>query len=98
MIGVYREFEGCMRLRGYVLRRLRVLALPPVTEALIRQIYFTGASGTAGMVLRGAFLGTLILIGPGRALVLRARPRGERSGPRHQGGGGSACFERSARR
>ena len=61
MIGVYREFEGCMRLMGHVLRRLRVLALPPVTEALIRQIYFTGASATAGMVLRGALLGTLII-------------------------------------
>src|SRR5258706_12937119 len=61
MIGVYREFEGCMRLTGHVLRRLRVLALPPVTEVLTRQIYFTGASATAGMVLRGAFLGTLII-------------------------------------
>ena len=47
MIGVYREFEGCMRLMGHVLRRLRVLALPPVTESLTRQIYFTGASATA---------------------------------------------------
>jgi phospholipid/cholesterol/gamma-HCH transport system permease protein len=61
MIGVYREFEGCTRLTGHVLRRLRVLALPPVTESLIRQIYFTGASATAGMVLRGALLGTLII-------------------------------------
>jgi hypothetical protein len=33
MIGVYREFESCMRLMGHVLRRLRVLALPPVTVA-----------------------------------------------------------------
>jgi phospholipid/cholesterol/gamma-HCH transport system permease protein len=61
MIGVYREFEGCMRLMGHVLRRLRVLALPPVTESLTRQIYFTGASAMAGMVLRGALLGTLII-------------------------------------
>ena len=61
MIGAYREFEGCMRLAGYVLRRLPVLALPPVSEALTRQIYFTGASATAGMVLRGAFIGTLII-------------------------------------
>ncbi|HEY6720094.1 MAG TPA: ABC transporter permease [Burkholderiales bacterium] len=61
MIGVYREFEGCMRLAGHVLRRLRVLALPPVAEALTRQIYFTGASATAGIVLRGAFIGTLII-------------------------------------
>jgi phospholipid/cholesterol/gamma-HCH transport system permease protein len=50
-----------MRLMGHVLRRLRVLALPPVTEALTRQIYFSGASATAGMVLRGALLGTLII-------------------------------------
>ena len=61
MIGAYREFEGCMRLAGHVLRRLPVLALPPVSEALTRQIYFTGASATAGMVLRGAFIGTLII-------------------------------------
>ena len=61
MIGVYREFEGSMRLVMHVLRRLKVLALPPVAEALTRQIYFTGASATAGMVLRGAFIGTLII-------------------------------------
>jgi phospholipid/cholesterol/gamma-HCH transport system permease protein len=61
VIGVYREFEGCMRLAAYVLRRLGVLALPPVSEALTRQIYFTGASATTGMVLRGAFIGTLII-------------------------------------
>jgi phospholipid/cholesterol/gamma-HCH transport system permease protein len=61
MIGVYREFEGCMRLAGYVLRRLPVLALPPVAESLTRQIYFTGASATAGIVLRGAFIGTFII-------------------------------------
>lgn len=61
MIGVYREFEGCMRLTGYVLRRLAVLARPPVAESLTRQIYFTGASATAGIVLRGAFIGTLII-------------------------------------
>ena len=61
MIGIYREFEGCMRLAGYVLRRLDVLALPPVSEALTRQIYFTGASATTGMVVRGAFIGTLII-------------------------------------
>ncbi len=57
MIGVYREFEGCMRLVWHVLRCIRVFALPPVTEALTRQIYFTGASATTGMVLRGAFKG-----------------------------------------
>jgi len=61
MIGVYREFEGCMRLAGHVLRRLTVLGLPPVREALTRQIYFTGASATAGMVVRAAFIGTLII-------------------------------------
>lgn len=61
MIGVYREFEGCMRLAGHVLARLTVLARPPVAESLTRQIYFTGASATAGMVLRGAFIGTFII-------------------------------------
>jgi len=61
MIGVYREFEGCMRLLGHVLRRLPVLALPPVAESLTRQIYFTGASATGGIVLRGAFIGTFII-------------------------------------
>ena len=61
MIGVYREFEGCMRLAGHVLARLTVLARPPVAESLTRQIYFTGASAPAGMVLRGAFIGTFII-------------------------------------
>jgi phospholipid/cholesterol/gamma-HCH transport system permease protein len=50
-----------MRLSGHVLRRVAVLARPPVAESLTRQIYFTGASATAGIVLRGAFIGTLII-------------------------------------
>ncbi|HTP96633.1 MAG TPA: ABC transporter permease [Burkholderiales bacterium] len=61
MVGVYRELEGCMQLFVHVLRRLHVLRLPPVADVLTRQIYFTGASATAGIVLRGAFIGTLII-------------------------------------
>ncbi len=59
--GVYRDFEGYLRLVAHVLRRLPVLRLPPVAESLTRQMYFTGASATAGVVLRGAFIGTLII-------------------------------------
>ena len=61
MISAFRELEGCIRVFGQVLRRLQVLSLPPVAEQLTRQIYFTGASATAGIVLRGAFIGTLII-------------------------------------
>ncbi|MGC2519373.1 MAG: ABC transporter permease [Burkholderiales bacterium] len=61
VIGVYRDFEGYMRLAAHVLGRLSVLRLPPVAESLTRQIYFTGASATAVIVLRGAFIGTLII-------------------------------------
>ena len=61
MIGVYRELEGTMRLAAHVLRRLWVLKLPPVAEELVRQIYFTGASATATIVIRGALVGTLII-------------------------------------
>jgi phospholipid/cholesterol/gamma-HCH transport system permease protein len=45
----------------HAVRRLGVLRLPPVAEELVRQIYFTGASATGGIVLRGAFIGTLII-------------------------------------
>ncbi len=62
MIGAYRDLEGCMQLLGHVLRRLTVLRLPPMAEQLTRQIYFTGASATAGFVTRGALIGTLIIV------------------------------------
>ena len=62
MIGAYRELEGCMQLLGHVLRRLTVLRLPPIAEQLTRQIYFAGASAAAGIVTRGAFIGTLIIV------------------------------------
>ena len=62
VIGAYRELEGCVHLLGHVLRRLTVLRLPPIAEQLTRQIYFSGASATAGFVTRGAFIGTLIII------------------------------------
>jgi phospholipid/cholesterol/gamma-HCH transport system permease protein len=61
MIGVYRGLEGSMRLAAHVLRRFWVLKLPPVAEEFARQIYFTGASATAGIVVRGALVGTLII-------------------------------------
>jgi phospholipid/cholesterol/gamma-HCH transport system permease protein len=62
MIAAYRDLEGCMQLLGHVLRRLPVLKLPPMAEQLTRQIYFTGASAMAGIVTRGAFVGTLIIV------------------------------------
>jgi phospholipid/cholesterol/gamma-HCH transport system permease protein len=61
VIAVYRELEGSMRLAAHVLTRFWVLKLPPVAEALARQIYFTGASATAGIVVRAALVGTLII-------------------------------------
>lgn len=62
MIGAYRELEGCMRLLGHVLRRLPVLRLPPMAQQLSREIYFTGVSPMAGIVTRGALIGTLIIV------------------------------------
>jgi phospholipid/cholesterol/gamma-HCH transport system permease protein len=61
MYAVYRELEGSAYLLVHAIRRLGVLRLPPVAEELVRQIYFTGASATGGIVLRGAFIGTLII-------------------------------------
>ena len=61
MFAVYRELEGSAYLLMHAMRRIGVLRLPPVTEELVRQIYFTGASATGGIVLRGAFIGTLII-------------------------------------
>jgi phospholipid/cholesterol/gamma-HCH transport system permease protein len=61
MLAVYRELEGSAYLLMHAIRRLPVLRLPPVAEELTRQIYFTGAAATGGIVLRGAFIGTLII-------------------------------------
>src|SRR5918992_1261076 len=61
MLAVYRELEGSATLFAHAMRRLGVLRLPAVAEELMRQIYFTGAAATGGIVLRGAFIGTLII-------------------------------------
>ena len=61
MFAVYRELEGTAYLALHAVRRLGVLRLPPVMEEFMRQVYFTGASATGGIVLRGAFIGTLII-------------------------------------
>jgi phospholipid/cholesterol/gamma-HCH transport system permease protein len=61
MLAVYRQLEGSAFLLMHAVRRLGVLRLPPVAEELTRQIYFTGASAAGGIVLRGAFIGTLII-------------------------------------
>lgn len=61
MFAVARELEGSAHLLMHAIRRIGVLRLPPVAEELVRQIYFTGASATGGIVLRAAFIGTLII-------------------------------------
>ncbi|HSA89126.1 MAG TPA: ABC transporter permease [Burkholderiales bacterium] len=61
MFAVVRELEGSAYLLMHAIRRIGVLRLPPVAEELVRQIYFTGASATGGIVLRAAFIGTLII-------------------------------------
>jgi phospholipid/cholesterol/gamma-HCH transport system permease protein len=61
VFAVARELEGSAHLLMHAIRRIGVLRLPPVAEELVRQIYFTGASATGGIVLRGAFIGTLII-------------------------------------
>jgi phospholipid/cholesterol/gamma-HCH transport system permease protein len=62
MYAVYREVEGTALLLMHALRRLAVLRLPPVAEEFMRQVYFSGATAAGGIVLRGAFLGTLIIV------------------------------------
>jgi phospholipid/cholesterol/gamma-HCH transport system permease protein len=62
MYAVYREVEGATLLLMHAFRRLGVLRLPPVAEEFMRQVYFSGATATGGIVLRGAFLGTLIIV------------------------------------
>jgi ABC-type transporter Mla maintaining outer membrane lipid asymmetry permease subunit MlaE len=61
MFAVYRELEGTAYLAIHAIRRLGMLRVPPVMEEFLRQVYFTGASATGGIVLRGAFIGTLII-------------------------------------
>ena len=62
MQAVYREVEGVAQLLMHAFRRLGVLRLPPVAEEFMRQVYFSGTTATGGIVLRGAFLGTLIIV------------------------------------
>ena len=61
MLAVLRELEGSAYLLLHAMRRIAVLRLPPVAEELVRQIYFSGASAIGGIVLRAAFIGTLIV-------------------------------------
>src|SRR5688500_11392095 len=61
MFAFYRELEGTAYLAMHAIRRVGVLRVPPVMEEFMRQVYFTGASATGGIVLRGAFIGTLII-------------------------------------
>jgi phospholipid/cholesterol/gamma-HCH transport system permease protein len=60
-VRIYRVIEAWAQMLAHVFTRLWVLRLPPVKEELTRQIYFTGASATAGIVMRGAFIGTIII-------------------------------------
>ena len=61
MFAFYRELEGTAYLAMHAIRRAGMLRVPPVMEEFMRQVYFTGASATGGIVLRGAFIGTLII-------------------------------------
>lgn len=42
-------------------RWLRSLALPPVRESFLRQVYFTAMQGSIGILFRGAVVGTIII-------------------------------------
>ena len=61
MFAFYRELEGTAHLTLHAFKRVGMLRVPPVMEEFMRQVYFTGASATGGIVLRGAFIGTLII-------------------------------------
>lgn len=60
-VQLFRVLEARVQIAFHVLTRLWVLRRPPVKEELMRQIFFTGASAVGGLVIRGAFIGTLII-------------------------------------
>ena len=57
----YHLLNGCVALMLHSIRHLGLVRLTPVLQELKLQIFFTGSTATAGMVVRGASIGTLII-------------------------------------
>ena len=60
-VRIFGGLEARARVVAHVLTRLSVLRRPPVAQELSRQIFFTGVSAAGSLIVRGAFIGTLII-------------------------------------
>src|SRR4051812_48410840 len=56
-----REIEGGIQLSLNVAARAPRLAVPPIFESFLRQVYFTGVTAATGVVLRACLLGVIII-------------------------------------
>lgn len=53
--------EARLRIALHALTHLGMLRRKPIADELTRQVFYTGASAAGGLVLRGAFIGTVII-------------------------------------
>jgi phospholipid/cholesterol/gamma-HCH transport system permease protein len=61
MLQALREIEGGIRLSLNVAARAPRLAVPPIFESFLRQVYFTGVTAATGVLLRACGLGVIII-------------------------------------
>src|SRR5437763_9568017 len=61
MLQALRELEGGIQLSLNVAARAPRLAVRPVFESFLRQVYFTGVTAATGVVLRACALGVFII-------------------------------------
>jgi len=61
MLQALREIEGGIQLSLNVAARAPRLAVPPIFESFLRQVYFTGVTAATGVVLRAGLLGVIII-------------------------------------
>src|SRR4051795_8971711 len=61
MLQALREIEGGIQLSLNVAVRAPRLAVPPIFESFLRQVYFTGVTAATGVVLRACGLGVIII-------------------------------------
>src|SRR2546423_10441955 len=61
MLQALRELEGGIQLSLNVAARAPRLAVRPIFESFLRQVYFTGVTAATGVVLRACALGVFII-------------------------------------
>src|SRR5205085_668369 len=61
MLQALRELEGGIQLSLNVAARAPRLAVRPIFESFLRQVYFTGVTAATGVVLRACALGPLVI-------------------------------------